>query len=421
MLKMLLQNDSYFKIKFNSPLSDYKREMVTKFYFYVRGFVVSFDIFFKDWNRFKLPTPCNCTLQQAYQGLSSSFKLCIQDDRKKIEINLIDEKNTYVSIVMNFALKALDDGQTVFFKLQDPSCGEMAEFIQKQSEGLIALNTWLFSFQLHFRDEDLTMDEVKYFYPHHDYWGYSRSIKNIIDTHHVLYSEGFAKFDRVKQCALYSLVLEHNMMVAFCQLCALFLDATCSSLYHAESFYHMWIYLQYRYHNSHLYRIEIPLSPLITKKRTDQRGSKDHTTQMKIYLFDNNMRPILIRMDLPHANCNFLHANISTIHGEKVSGEDHISFDAKCKSEDLDSLFSSLHESIKEQTPSLFKIVDTTNKDEKLVFSTMQKYIQYNTLCMNILNNKPYDVELKKISGFLSKDKDATLEDILLNAYTVFK
>lgn len=51
----------------------------------------------------------------------------------------------------------------------------------------------------------------------------------------------------------------------------------------------------------------------------------------------------------------------------------------------------------------------------------MQKYIQYNTLCMNILNNKPYDVELKKISGFLSKDKDATLEDILLNAYTVFK
>lgn len=51
---MLLQNDSYFKIKFNSPLSDYKREMVTKFYFYVRGFVVSFDVFFKDWNRFKL-------------------------------------------------------------------------------------------------------------------------------------------------------------------------------------------------------------------------------------------------------------------------------------------------------------------------------------------------------------------------------
>ena len=211
------------------------------------------------------------------------------------------------------------------------------------------------------------------------------------------------------------------MMVSFSMLCVLFMDASCSSLNHFESFTHMWIYIQYKYHNCYLYRVEMPRTPINTTKRTDQRGAKDHTTQMKIYLFDQQMHPILIRLDLPHVGCNYLHANISTIRGKKVEGDDHIKFDANCNPEDLNVLFNSIHESIKEQTPNMFKKVDSTHKDENVVFSEMLKFLEYDTLCMNILSNKPYDVTIKKIAGYLRMDKTDSVETILLEAYSIFK
>ena len=165
----------------------------------------------------------------------------------------------------------------------------------------------------------------------------------------------------------------------------------------------------------------MPLSPLNTSKRTDQRGAKDYTTRMKIYLFDNNLTPILIRLDLPHSGLNCLHANISTFHGKKINGEDHKEFKSDCSPEDLNSLFESMYESIKEQTPHLFKIVDTTSKEENIIFSEMQKFLVYDSLCMNILRKQPYDTELKKIGGFLCKKNIEPLENILLEAYTKFK
>ena len=96
-------------------------------------------------------------------------------------------------------------------------------------------------------------------------------------------------------------------------------------------------------------------------------------------------------------------------------------FDAHCTPEDLNVLFNSIHESIKEQTPNLFKIVDSTDKDENIVFSEMLKFLEYENLCMNILSNKPYDVTQRKIAGYLRMDKTEPVETILLKAYSVFK
>ena len=412
----------YFKLKFEGVLSDYKREIVAKLFFYLHGFEVSCDSFVKEWLSFSLPIPSNCNLNEAYRDMSNCSEFCIQDDRCKYRMNVEDGRNTTVSIMSNFALKALDKDQKEFHVLVEPTCEEMSVYLRKQSEGHIMLNSWLFSFQLLSTDDkNLTMDKTEKFYPNDSYWGLSRSIRNIVDTYYNLYSEGYEQYNRTKQCALYSSVLFHNMMVSFSMLCALFMDASCSSLNHFESFTHMWIYIQYKYHNCYLYRVEMPRTPINTTKRTDERGAKDHTTQMKIYLFDQQMNPILIRLDLPHVGCNYLHANISTIRGKKVEGDDHIKFDANCTPEDLNVLFNSIHESIKEQTPNMFKKVDSTHKDENVVFSEMQKFFEYNTLCMNILSNKPYDVIIKKIAGYLRMDKTDSVETLLLKAYSIFK
>lgn len=371
---------------------------------------------------FSLPIPYNCNLNEAYRYMLNCSEFCIQDNRCKYRMNVEDGRNTAVSIMTNFALKALDKDKRVFHNLVEPTCEEMSVYLRKQSEGHIMLNSWLFSFQLLSTDDkNLTMDKTEKFYPNDSYWGLSRCIRNIVDTYYNLYSEGYEQYNRTKQCALYSSVLFHNMMVSFSMLCVLFMDASCSSLNHFESFTHMWIYIQYKYHNCYLYRVEMPRTPINTTKRTDQRGAKDHTTQMKIYLFDQQMHPILIRLDLPHVGCNYLHANISTIRGKKVEGDDHIKFDANCNPEDLNVLFNSIHESIKEQTPNMFKKVDSTHKDENVVFSEMLKFLEYDTLCMNILSNKPYDVTIKKIAGYLRMDKTDSVETILLEAYSIFK
>lgn len=413
---------SCFKIIFNGVLSDYKREIVAKFFSYLHSFVVSYDSFTKEWKSFAMPYPSNCDLKEVYQHMSDSFELCVQDERCERWVNIEDRRNSAVSIMMNFALKALDKGQGVFRELEEPTCKEMSEYIRQQFDMQIPLNNWMFSFQINSTDdEDLTLDRTKMFYPNDGYWGLSKRIKDFVDTYYVLYAEGYEPYSRVKQCALYSSVLFHNMMVSFGMLCALFIDASCSSLVHMDSFIHMWCYIQYRYHNSFLYRVEMPCTPLNTTKRTDQRGVKDHTTQMKIYLFDRSMKPVLIRLDLPHSGFNYLHANISTVRGKKVEGDDHLKFNANCTADDLNVLFDSINESIKEQTPNLFKIVDSTNKDENIIFTKMLKFLDYDALCMNVLSNEPYDAKQRKIAGFLKMDKTESIESVLLNAYSVFK
>lgn len=188
-----------------------------------------------------------------------------------------------------------------------------------------------------------------------------------------------------------------------------------------DSFVQMWSYIQYKYHNCYLYRVEMPYTPLNTTKRTDQRGAKDYTTRMKIYLFNQSLKPILVRLDLPHAGFNYLHANISTIHGKKINGQDHLKFDANCTVDELNDLFDSIHESIKEQTPNLFKIVDSTNKDEKIIFQRMLKYLDFDALCMKVLSNESYEATQRKIAGYLQIDKIEPIESVLLKAYTEFK
>lgn len=51
----------------------------------------------------------------------------------------------------------------------------------------------------------------------------------------------------------------------------------------------------------------------------------------------------------------------------------------------------------------------------------MQKFLQYDNLCLSILANKPFQTELKKIAGFLKMNASALVADVLKQAYTLFK
>ena len=123
---------SCFKIIFNGVLSDYKREIVAKFFSYLHSFVVSYDSFTKEWKGFAMPYPSNCDLKEVYQHMSDSFELCVQDEGCERWVNIEDRRNSAVSIMMNFALKALDKGQGVFRELEEPTCKEMSEYIRQR-------------------------------------------------------------------------------------------------------------------------------------------------------------------------------------------------------------------------------------------------------------------------------------------------
>lgn len=78
-----------------------------------------------------MPYPSNCDLKEVYQHMSDSFELCVQDEGCERWVNIEDRRNSAVSIMMNFALKALDKGQGAFRELEEPTCKEMSEYIRQ--------------------------------------------------------------------------------------------------------------------------------------------------------------------------------------------------------------------------------------------------------------------------------------------------
>lgn len=76
--------------------------------------------------------------------------------------------------------------------------------------------------------------------------------------------------------------------------------------------------------------MEMATRPVNSDKSSEERGMEDSTTQLKIFLFDRNRVPYLIRVDMPHKGEPDLHFNIRTAEDKHIA-EDHTPIAADSK------------------------------------------------------------------------------------------
>lgn len=73
------------------------------------------------------------------------------------------------------------------------------------------------------------------------------------------------------------------------------------------------------------------------------------------------------------------------------------------------------------QTPNLFNQIDTNIRDEQQVFQEMQKFVDYNELCLKYLEKNDYTKELNKVAGYLGyREKPYDIKQVLTKAYKRF-
>lgn len=73
-------------------------------------------------------------------------------------------------------------------------------------------------------------------------------------------------------------------------------------------------YILKNYSNIHIYNIVVEADCVHNSNHVKQRGSVDNTTRIKLYFTDIGDNPILLRLDLPHIDCPYVHINIESEH-----------------------------------------------------------------------------------------------------------
>lgn len=413
--------DNYNKIKFVETLSDFKREQIAKMFLFTHSFCVKEDGFKERWLRYGLPLPIGFNNTESLLSLfQDTSELCIQDDFKKLYVDALESLNSSVCVYANDAMMMLDRQMGDYRNLSSPNPKDMSKLLHQMYDAVVMINSWIFTFQMHASKDDLSFEKAKVFYPHVGFMSDFQNSESLVEAIKYVHDNKLESDSDIRVLALHSTIQVYMQLVSFTMLCALMLDAFCASIKYRRALIGIQRYIQIKYHNYYLYRVEIPTTSVDANKPVAQRGANDHTTLMKIFLFDRNRIPVLLRIDLPHSGSEFLHINQSTVKGEKLLC-DHFEIECDQTAEEITPVLESLKKSMSLQTPNLFKQIDTNIRDEQQVFQEMQKFVDYNELCLKYLEKNDCTKELNKVAGFLGyREKPYDIKQVLTKAYMRF-
>lgn len=216
--------------------------------------------------------------------------------------------------------------------------------------------------------------------------------------------------------------IELKGIAGFSCLSSLLLDAVFFSFDYTEALLTILLFIHLNFHNSMLWAIEFAATPVNMDVPTEERGQKEHTTQMKIYLFDNKDRPRAIRVDMPHkgeGGERYLHFNVKpTFQGEKY---DHLVI-----SENLDQVHStldSLREAMIRECPNLIVINDSNGDEDDAILSEMYQFLAYEDMTTEYVVKERKDKALNDyciMTGLKFNNLYAALENAYLSFFGRF-
>ncbi len=393
-------------LEFTKPLTEYAQLIWIKLAYYTRDFEVNIESLKSEIDSFCLERPKEKSLEDVLKILQESKSITfIDSDKPKLvtltnDLNIriqditrqVDDPNyiikwdnsyKYQSLLVNRYNQSINN---YFLELYSEMSKEkpsqkLREISNKLFQSLLVHVVQVADFFMHFWQTEGNKDiNLSLFLSH-------KPIANQFDYR---YLNELVAVMCVKENnnEIENFTLLFPMMVllrgycAFSVLISFVIDAQSSSF--PDAYLKITRFLLEHFQDSSIYLITRPLSDIKKNVPTSNRGSESHTTRLKIFLFDKDMVPTLLRFDLPHKGEPYLHINVQTLKGKTYL--DH--FPLEEISQDVDEFFQFIHDQMLQETQYLFKWNDSYDEDDCNILNQMQRFVDYDKQCYWYIINK---------------------------------
>lgn len=409
----------FVKLKFTGQLTPTERYLWSSLFKYVHDYTIPFEDFKIITETYFMPLPENIALEEVYDRLPKHRWVKLQDDNGKLLIGPFEEMSTQLDFSLIRYLQVQD---VIFSEIRhyfddyklDKNFGTLCARLR---DNLIVTNCSFFQF-IHKLFLQMTGDvpaTVRQLSSPDGVTLYHSDVFMSFVERTMFYGLEIKEKSPVDvKCLLdgvYSTVKIMQGYCAFVSFCSSLLIATLSDEKFEDSLLDMMCFFLREFHNAYIFRIEIPAAPLDDKLSIENRGSEDHTTRMKIYLYDRKRVPYVVRVDMPHkgdGNENRLHFNVETLGGE--SPLNHTAID--CVNTNPADLLEVMTENMRRMSPGILDIKDSYKEDDKRMLELMTAFNAYDDLCMAYFLRKGNQDALNYLNATLGTDCKTVEEGI---------
>lgn len=419
----------YFKLKFEDrELTDYEFLLWMKVFFYIKideehardkADVEHLDIILKEYN---LPIPTNFkTSEDLFDKIKAHEWIKLQDNTGKYLFG--PATKAYLNIPSFWVNRSQRSLNVTIAKLKDiVATGDLGkEFADKTrwmedaAKGLSYFVARYFQ-QIYKRCErEMSETARKRTFPFANIEKACNDIDEIINVLCYIYEHPEENKGEIRQDCLFAVAVaklfELKAISGFIALCSFLVDGMFFSFDYKEALLEIAMFLQLQFHNSSLYSIEIPVSKPNLSKPVEERGMSDHTTLMKIYLFDNESTPRVIRIDMPHVGAEgeqYLHFNVFP--DKENEKYDHSIITKNI--EGIETVLDSIREAMQRECPNLIRFQDSTRDDDKMVLREMEQFNKFDDLTYAYVMHKDVENALSEYNTIMCT-KHTSAEDAL--------
>ena len=416
----------YVKLKFEGLLSPTDRYLWTSLFKFVHDYSISLEDFNSIIKLYYMPIPVNIEIGDAYFKLKEHRWVKLQDDKGKSLYGPYEE----MSGELDFSLiRYLQLQDSLFQELRryfdkEPLNTSIAKLGARLRDNLVLTNCSFYQFfiKLFLQETGDIPEEVRVYCNPDGVTFYHCDVFMSFIATATFYVSQLQEEPPINtqflQDGLYSTVKIMQGYCAFVSFCSSLLIATLSDTKYRDSLLDMMCFFLRHFHNGYIFRIEIPDSPLNEKKGIEERGSKDHTTRMKIYLYDTKRVPYVVRVDMPHKGDedeNKLHFNVDNL--DDASVLDHTVID--CHNSNPTDLLHVLIDNMRRMTPTILETKDSYKEDDKRMLEIMKGFNAYDDLCMAYFLGKENQVAINEFNTYLACDYK-TVEECIQEGFVFF-
>lgn len=127
-------------------------------------------------------------------------------------------------------------------------------------------------------------------------------------------------------------------------------------------------------HYANVYNTVVENNPLKGGDVVLLRGSAENTTRIKLYLTREDDSPVLLRLDLPHEGCPYVHLNI-----EENGNNNHIPLSKEAHGDEYDHVFDNLEKALLRYNFNVTEYVHSPVAQDKVIIKDMR----YRTVLLN--------------------------------------
>ena len=426
----------YYKLKFEDhELTDYEFLLWVKMFYYMKrkeecsDQIPSHELLDSLRKEYQLPIPTdNPDSEELFKKIISHEWIKLQDSTGKY---LFGPFSTTYTQVPSFSINRFQRSLhiTIGHLRKQIGSGDITTELKEKTRWIIdcirGVNHFISTFIINvYASQEKRLpqgDLLEYSYPYSSCDKVSREIYEIIMPICEVPQSDWEKDgydEELRMPLLLPKLIELKGIAGFSCLSGFFLDAMFISFDYFKPLMGILFFIHSQFHNSILWRIEFAASPVNLAIPVEIRGQQDHTTQLKIYLFDCKDRPRVIRVDMPHkgeGNEKYFHFNVNPV----FTGEQ---FDHKVITKDcnhIQSVLESIREAMSRECFNLFEIKDSDADADDDILNEMQRFLVYEDMTTAYIIKDDVEDSLNRYN-IIAQTDFSTINEALEDAYLAF-